>query len=95
MDECHNVVINFGEFDKTNVDDATGCKMVNNFHESTVLFVEFFVLISTRNIYRFFFLSFGLCVNDVFMFEIGIPMLLNFYYFYCVCVFRFLRTRSK
>lgn len=31
MDECHNV-INFGEIDTINVDDATVCKMVNTLH---------------------------------------------------------------
>lgn len=31
MDECQNV-INFGEFDTINVDDAIECKMVNTFH---------------------------------------------------------------
>lgn len=31
MDECQNV-INFGEFDTINVDDATVYKMVNIFH---------------------------------------------------------------
>lgn len=30
MDECHNV-INFGDFDTINVDDATVCKMVKKF----------------------------------------------------------------
>lgn len=43
MDECHNV-INFGEIDTINVDDATVCKMVNTFHQIKHGFVAVVVI---------------------------------------------------
>lgn len=72
MDECQNV-INFGKFDKINVDDATECKMVN-------IKVFFFFFLSIKQ-------SFFILICSSHESDLHGKLLIYHFVYVCMCTF--------